>query len=76
MPEVMDMNSSQADRHEGQASIRKTLRFRVDNVPLLIRPLYLAVVWIVGVVLYLYISITLFAGLRRTSQSKLWAVAI
>jgi lysophospholipid acyltransferase (LPLAT)-like uncharacterized protein len=57
VPEVMNMNSSHADRHEGQASIRKTLRFRVDNVPLLIRPLYLAVMWIAGVVLYLYYAL-------------------
>lgn len=53
----MNMNYSCADRHEEQASIRKTLRFRVDNVPPLIRPLYLAVMWVVAVVLYLYYAL-------------------
>lgn len=57
MPEVMNMNPPRTDRHGGQASTRNTLRFRVDNVPLLIRPLYLAVMWIGGVVLYLYYAL-------------------
>jgi lysophospholipid acyltransferase (LPLAT)-like uncharacterized protein len=57
VPEVMNMNPPRTDRHGGQASTRKTLRFRVDNVPLLIRPLYLAVMWIGGVVLYLYYAL-------------------
>ena len=55
MPEVVNMNPPPTDLHDGPASTRKALRFRVDNVPLLIRPLYLAVMWIVGVVLYLYL---------------------
>jgi len=57
VPEVMNMNPPRTDRHGGQASTRNTLRFRVDNVPLLIRPLYLAVMWIGGVVLYLYYAL-------------------
>jgi lysophospholipid acyltransferase (LPLAT)-like uncharacterized protein len=32
----------------------KKLRFRVDNVPALIRPLYLAAAWMIAVILYLY----------------------
>jgi lysophospholipid acyltransferase (LPLAT)-like uncharacterized protein len=57
MPEVINMNSPLADRHSRQASTRKARRFRVDNIPLLIRPLYLAVMWTVGVVLYLYYAL-------------------
>jgi len=57
MPEVVNMNPPPTDLHDGRASTRKALRFRVDNVPLLIRPLYLAVMWIVGVVLYLYYAL-------------------
>jgi lysophospholipid acyltransferase (LPLAT)-like uncharacterized protein len=57
VPEVTNMNSPRADCYGGKASARKTLRFRVDNVPPLIRPLYLAVMWIAGVVLYLYYAL-------------------
>jgi lysophospholipid acyltransferase (LPLAT)-like uncharacterized protein len=57
VPEVMNMNPPRTDHYGGQASTRKTLRFRVDNVPLLIRPLYLAVMWAVGVLIYLYYAL-------------------
>ena len=57
MPEPMNMNSPRTDRHVSQASTRKTLRFRVDNVPLIIHPFYLVVMWIGGVVLYLYYAL-------------------
>ncbi len=57
MSEIMNINSPGGDRHGGQAPTRKTLRFRVDYVPLLIRPLYLAVMWAVGVLLYLYYAL-------------------
>jgi lysophospholipid acyltransferase (LPLAT)-like uncharacterized protein len=53
----MNINPPRTDHRGGRCSTRKTLRFRVDNVPLLIRPLYLAVMWIVGVVLYLYYAL-------------------
>jgi hypothetical protein len=69
MPEVVNMNPPLTDPQNGQASTRKTPRFRVDNVPLLIRPLYLAVMWIVGVVLYLY-----YALCRITSRISIEAL--
>jgi hypothetical protein len=54
IPASRNDNDSQEIQHEKKVSSKWTVTFRVDNVPGLIRPFYLAGSWLIAVVLYLY----------------------
>jgi lysophospholipid acyltransferase (LPLAT)-like uncharacterized protein len=56
VPEVDQITSSHHD--EGREQVKdKKVRFRVDNIPFLIHPFYVAGAWAIAVVLYLYYGI-------------------
>src|ERR1700740_147811 len=53
MPSISD-DRRREDRRDQTKRSYETVRFRVDNIPTLIRPIYLAAAWMLAVLLYFY----------------------
>src|ERR1700756_3245929 len=56
MPSISD-DQHRGDRREQVKSSHETVRFRVDNVPKFIRPIYLVTAWMLAVLLYSYYGV-------------------